>query len=85
MSWKGFFEGIQDLAETVLFAPYEALRAMELESWWAANMVSWALTAIGFIAFFYWMGQLLKFNESGEEDRTQVSHSFLGDVPDRDE
>ena len=85
MSWKGFFEGIQDFAETVLFAPYEALRTMELESWWGANMMSWALTAIGFVAFFYWMGQLMKFNESGEEDRSQVSHSFLGDVADHDE
>jgi hypothetical protein len=85
MSWKGFFEGIQDFAEAVLFAPYEALRAMELESWWGANIMSWVLAAIGFAAFFYWMGQLLKFNESGEEDRSQVAHSFLGDVPDHDE
>ena len=85
MSWKGFFEGIQDFAEAVLFAPYEALRTMELESWWGANMVSWALAAIGFVAFIYWMMQLAKFNANGEEDRSQVAHSFLGDIADHDE
>ncbi|MEM7185538.1 MAG: uracil phosphoribosyltransferase [Bacteroidota bacterium] len=78
MSWKGFFEAIQDFAEGVLFVPYDALRAMELDNWWMANIVTWILTLIGFAAFFYWMGQLAKFNASGEEDRTQVSHSFLG-------
>jgi len=84
MSWKGFFEGIQEFAEAVLFAPYEALRSMELESWWGANIMSWVFTVIGFVAFFYWMGQMSKFNASGEEDRSQVSHSFLGDVPDNE-
>ena len=78
MSWKGFFEGIQDFAEGVLFVPYEALRAMELDNWWMANMVTWLLTLIGFAAFFYWMRELSKYNASGEEDRTQVAHSFLG-------
>jgi hypothetical protein len=79
MSWKGFFEGIQDFSEAVLFAPYDALRTMELDNWWAANMVSWLLALIGFAAFFYWMGQLAKFNARGEEDRSQVAHSFLGE------
>lgn len=79
MSWKGFFEGIQDFAERVLFVPYDALRAIELDNWWAANMVSWLLTIIGFAAFFYWMRELAKYNASGEEDRAQVAHSFLSE------
>ena len=85
MSWKGFFEGIQEFSEVVLFAPYEALRSLELETWWGANMVSWVLIAIGFSAFIYWMLQLSKFNASGEEDRDLVAHTFLGNTTDHDE
>ncbi len=79
MSWKGFFEGIQEFAEGVLFVPFNELRILELNNWWAANVMSWILFVIGLAAFLYWMGQLAKFNASGEEDRTQVSHSFLGE------
>ncbi|MBT8255309.1 MAG: uracil phosphoribosyltransferase [Bacteroidia bacterium] len=79
MSWKGFFEGIQDFAEAILFVPYEALRAVELDNWWMANIVSWLFLATAIIAFFYWMKTLAEVNARGEEDRTQVSHSFLGE------
>ena len=75
---KEFFEGIQSFAEGVLFLPYEYLRALELDNWWMANVVTWIMILIGFVAFFYWMKQLSIFNASGEEDRSQVSHSFLG-------
>lgn len=78
MTWKGFFEGIQSITENTLFAPYNALREMEYESWFGANIMSWFFLAIGFIAFTYWMLQLKKFNESGEEDRSSTSHAFLG-------
>lgn len=78
MSWKGFFEGIQDLAEGVLFVPFDALRSMELGNWWGANIMSWLFLLIGFVAFIYWMKQLAIFNANGEEDRTQTSHSYLG-------
>ncbi|MDX1463028.1 MAG: hypothetical protein R3359_08225 [Marinirhabdus sp.] len=27
------------------------------------------------------MGQLKKYNENNEEDRSQTSHGYLGDVP----
>ena len=60
MTWKGLFEGIQSLFEDVLFMPYDALRAMELDNWWMANIMSWILMTIGFVAFIYWMGQLKK-------------------------
>ncbi|MEL6810835.1 MAG: uracil phosphoribosyltransferase [Bacteroidota bacterium] len=78
MSWKGFFEGIQEFAEGVLFVPYDALRTLELESWWSANIMTWVFTLIGFVAFTYWMLELKKFNDNNEEDRSQISHSFLG-------
>ena len=72
MSWRGFFEGIQSFFENIAFTPYE------LTNWWGANIMSWLFLLIGFVAFFYWMKQLQIFNQNGEEDRSQVSHSFLG-------
>ena len=78
MTWKGVFEGIQSFTENVLFIPYDVLRGIELDNWWLANIMSWMLFAIGFVAFIYWMGQLKKFNDSGEEDKSITSHSYLG-------
>lgn len=78
MSWKGLFKGIEEFTVDVAFAPFDALREMELENWWSANIMSWFFTVICFAAFVYWMLQLKKFNDNNEEDRTQVSHSFLG-------
>ena len=78
MTWKEFFEGIQSITEDVLFLPYNMLRAIELDNWWLANIVSWTLMLVGFVAFIYWMGQLKKFNDNDEEDKTSTSHSFLG-------
>ena len=80
MTWKEVFEGIADFSETVLFAPYEALR-LGTDSWALSNIVNWLLMIIGFVAFIYWMGQLKKYNENNEEDRSQTSHGYLGDVP----
>jgi hypothetical protein len=76
MTWKGFFEGIQSLSEDILFAPYDFLR-LGVDSWWMSNIVSWLLALIGLVAFVYWMGQLKKFNDSGEEDKSITSHSYL--------
>jgi len=78
MSLKGFFEGIESLFVDVLFAPLDAFRELELESWFMANGINWLFLIIGFAAFFYWMKQLKMFNESGEEDRSSTSHSYLG-------
>ena len=78
MTWKGFFEGIQSITEDVLFLPYNILRSIEPDNWWLANIVSWILAVIGFVAFIYWMGQLKKSNDNGEEDKSITAHSFLG-------
>ena len=72
-----FFNGIADLFVNVLFAPFDALRALELESWFSANIFSWIFMAIGFVAFVYWMLELKKYNANGEEDKSISSHSFL--------
>ena len=74
---KDFFYGIQDLFVDVLFAPFDALRALELESWFSANIMSWIFMAIGFVAFTYWMLQLKKYNDNNEEDKSVTSHSYL--------
>ena len=72
---KAFFEGIQDLFVNGLFWPYDFLRF--LENWWIANSVNWIFFAICFTAFVYWMLQLKKYNDSGEEDKSITSHSYL--------
>lgn len=72
-----FFYAIQDLFVNVLFAPFDALRALELESWFAANAFNWLLMLIGIVAFTYWMLQLKKFSDNNEEDKSITSHSYL--------
>lgn len=74
---KDFFYAIEDLFVNVLFAPYDALRALELENWWAANIVSWIFIIIGLVAFVYWMLQLKSFNDNNEEDKSVTAHSYL--------
>lgn len=74
---KDFFYGIQDLFVDVLFAPFDALRALELESWFSANIMSWIFMIIGFVAFAYWMKQLAKYNANNEEDKSVSAHSYL--------
>jgi len=78
MALKDVFYAIQDFSEAVLLAPFNALRALELESWALANTLNWIFMIICFVAFVYWMLQLKKFNDNNEEDRTSTSHSFLG-------
>lgn len=80
MTFKEVFEGIQSFTEDVLFAPFEALR-LGTESWALSNVMNWILMLIGFVAMLYWMGQLKKFNDNDEENRSQTSHGFLGDLP----
>jgi hypothetical protein len=74
---KDFFYAIQDLFVNVLFTPFDALRALELDNWWLANIVSWLFITIGIVAFTYWMLQLKKFNDNNEEDKSITSHSYL--------
>ena len=78
MALTDVYSAIEDFTLNVLFAPLDALRALELESWFAANALNWFFMAICITAFVYWMLQLKGFNENNEEDRTSTSHSFLG-------
>ena len=74
---KDFFYAIQDLFVNVLFLPFDALREIQLDNWWAANIVSWILAVIGLAAFIYWMLQLKGFDDNNEEDKSITSHSYL--------
>ena len=74
---KDFFYAIESLFVDYLFAPYDALRAMELDNWWGANIVSWLFLITGLIAFAYWMKELKGANDRGEEDKTITAHSYL--------
>ena len=74
---KDFFYAIQDLVVNTLFAPFDALRALELENWFGANIMSWIFMTIGSVAFIYWMLQLKKFNDNDEEDKSVSAHSYL--------
>lgn len=70
MTWKGLWEGIASFFENVLFIPYDALRNLELDSWFFANVISWILLLIGAVAFIYWMLQLSKFDEDTRSNYT---------------
>lgn len=74
---KDLFEVIESLFVDVLFLPFDALRALELESWGAANILNWLFMLIGFVAFVYWMKELKRYNDNDEEDRDPTAHSFL--------
>ena len=52
---KDFFYAIQDLFVNVLLTPMDALKALELENWFAASTISWIFVIIGFAALVYWM------------------------------
>lgn len=63
---RDFFYAIQDLFENVLLVPFEALRFTH--SWWLSNILNVIFILIGFVAFFYWMGQMKKYNEEEKDD-----------------
>ncbi|MDT0685497.1 DUF6341 family protein [Autumnicola psychrophila] len=75
---KDLFEGIEDLFVNVLFAPFDYIREMELESWFLANALNFLFVIVGFLAFLYWMKQLKSYNDNNEENRDPKAHSFLG-------
>ena len=74
---KDFFYAIQDLFVDYLFWPFDILREIQLDNWWAANIVSWILIVIGIVAFVYWMIQLKGFNDNNEENKSISAHSYL--------
>lgn len=74
---KGFFEGIQTLFVDFLFLPMDALRKLELETWFGANFINWIFMAICAVATWYWIKQLKLHKENGEDYQDTTAHSFL--------
>ena len=72
-----FFRAIESLFVDFLFKPFDWFREMQLDSWFGANTINWILMIIGFVAMFYWLGQLKKFNANNEERKDITGHSFL--------
>ena len=66
MSFKAVYEVIEDFFVNVAFAPLDALRALELKSWWAANGINFIFILIGCAAFIYWMNELKKYDEKDD-------------------
>ena len=73
---KAFFEGIQDLFVNVVFK-YSMDPFRFMESWTMSNTINWVFMLIGSAAFIYWMLELKKYNDNGEEDKSISSHSYL--------
>ena len=74
---KDIFYAINDLFVDILLKPLDALKALELENWFLANLASWVFIIIGFVAMVYWMLQLKKHSDNNEEDKSISSHSYL--------
>ena len=63
----GFFEFLGKVFENFLFLPYDFFRLI-LTNWWSSNLINWLFLILGFVAFFYWMGQMSQFKRQGKED-----------------
>ena len=74
---KSFFEAIEYLFVKILFWPMDLLRALELDNWWIANIITWIFIIIACIATWYWMKQLQIFKANKEDDQDTTAHSFL--------
>lgn len=75
---KAFFEGIQYLFVDLLFLPLDALRALELSSWFAANFINWIFMIICTVAVVYWIKKIKIADDRGENGQDTTAHSFLG-------
>ena len=74
---RDLFYGIQDLFLNYILYPFEFLRFLEADNWWISNFMTWISIAVFICAFTYWMLQLKKFDDNGEEDKSISAHSFL--------
>ena len=74
MEWTDLWEGIAYLFEEILFAPLDALRKLELDSWLFANGINWVFVLIAAAAFLYWMKQLKIFHEEEKENASHSAH-----------
>lgn len=74
---KAFFELIQSLFVDFLFLPLDALRKLELSTWFGANFINWILMAVCAYYTVYWIKQLQLHKDNNEEEQDTTAHSFL--------
>ena len=74
---KAFFEGIQTIFVDFLFWPLDALRSLELESWFGANIINWIFMIICALAMVYWIKQLKLHKDNNDEYQDTTAHSFF--------
>jgi hypothetical protein len=65
---NNIWELIGQLIEILVFVPYNFFR-LDADNWWTSNFVNWILVVIGFVALFYWMGQMYSYKRNGKEDK----------------
>ncbi|MBD3581600.1 DUF6341 family protein [Flavobacterium selenitireducens] len=73
---RSLFEAIQWLFVDVLYLPFDWLRALELETWFGANLLNWIFMAICCYYTWYWIKQIGITKDEDVQDTT--AHSFLG-------
>jgi len=73
---RAFFEGIQWLFVDVLYTPLDLLRALELKTWFGANLLNWVFMAVCAYYVWYWIKQIGITKDKDVQDTT--AHSFLG-------
>lgn len=59
---NNIFKAIGDFFTNVLFVPYNSVR--EMDNWWLQNTANWIFIIITFIAFFYWLNELVKYKRA---------------------
>jgi hypothetical protein len=59
---NNIFRAIGDFCTNVLFYPYDYLRS--INGWWASNAINSVIMVIGFVALFYWLGQMVKYKKA---------------------
>ena len=55
---NNIFRALGDFFSNILFLPYDYFRS--IDGWWSSNIFNTIVIAIGFIATFYWLGQMVK-------------------------
>lgn len=58
MTVNSIFAAIEFFFTEVLFFPFEYIRTMD--NWWIQNFMNFLFILIGFIAFGYWLNQMIK-------------------------
>ncbi len=61
---NNIFRAIGDFSTDIAFKIYDIFRSMD--GWWTSNTVNVVFIALGFIALFYWLGQMVSHNRAGE-------------------